>query len=78
MSDSNDIDDEFIVEDIVDNAIIADAYAVGITAFEFFVTDWSRVLCELTDSKFNIGVKRFINFLQIFECWSAKLEGVEH
>jgi len=47
MADGDDGDDEFTIVDLVNDAIIADADAPGIAAFELFATRRARVLFQL-------------------------------
>jgi len=46
MADGDDGDDEFTIVDLVNDAIIADADAPGIAAFELFATRRARVLFQ--------------------------------
>lgn len=50
MSDTKHEDHKFIVDHVVDDAVIADANThLAVTAFELFASRWARVIGEVID-----------------------------
>ncbi len=69
MTDGDDGDDEFTVLDLINNPVITDADAVGVSAFEFFATGRARISLQLHHFIFN-AVAMALGSL--FSCFCAE------
>lgn len=72
MSKSNNVHYKQGVKYIINNAIVSNPDPVTIPAFQFFVTLRARVAGEFNNSIFDVGVKRFVDFLQFFQSLFTK------
>jgi hypothetical protein len=52
MAEFDNLNKEYIIQNIVDDAVIRNADTVTIPAFQFRVTMGARVMCQVKDSRF--------------------------
>jgi hypothetical protein len=63
MAQVNNLNEKYIINYIVDNAIIANTYTVTVASFQFGITMRPGIMCEAKNSGFYIRKIRFIDFL---------------